>query len=175
MPTTRSMSRRGAAAEPAPSLTSLLSEDEARAMVTSIASPLEPQPVLRFAATCHFIHTAVAGEVGRLREEHLAVRALCRKIGTSCAAARRAELRLLIGVMSTAGRGAHRDAIRRSWMRWPGATTWRAMRSQSTTGMPCWAVSKAVTVDLPEAMPPVSPTRRIVVRAQEILICKWTS
>ena len=30
----------------------------------------------RFAATCHFIHTAVAGEVARLREEHLAVRAL---------------------------------------------------------------------------------------------------
>jgi len=84
------MARRGAAAAPAPSPFSRLSEDEARKMAEAMASPLEPQHLLRFAATSHFIHIAVAGEVGDLREPHLAVRALCRKMGTSYAEACRA-------------------------------------------------------------------------------------
>src|SRR5512137_2982827 len=41
----------------------------------------------------------------------------------------------------------------------PGSTTWRASRSASMTGQPS-ARSAAAKVDLPVAMPPVSPTRR---------------
>jgi len=62
-------------------LAPLLSEDVVRVLVAAAANPLEPQPVVSFSATCHFVHTAVAGEVGRLREQHLAVRDMCRRAG----------------------------------------------------------------------------------------------
>ena len=71
-----------------------LSEDVLRIMVAAIANPLEPHPVVAFAATCNFIHTALAtpprpdelSELGKLHESYLATCTLCRKAGTRCAA-----------------------------------------------------------------------------------------
>ena len=65
-----------------------------RVMVAAIANPLEPHPVVAFAATCNFIHTALAtpprpdelSELGKLHESYLATCTLCRKAGTRCAA-----------------------------------------------------------------------------------------
>ena len=76
-----------------------LSDDELRVMATAIANPLEPHPVVAFAATCNFIRDALAtpphpgelSELGKLQESCLAARAVCRKAGMPCATVCRAE------------------------------------------------------------------------------------
>jgi len=68
-----------------------LSHDELGVIVDGLADPLQPDVAVALSSTCLGLRTPLRAALELLKERHERAVALCRKVGTSCAALRDAE------------------------------------------------------------------------------------
>jgi len=62
-----------------------LSHDELGVIVDGLADPLQPVVAVAFSSTCLGLRTPLQAALEVLKERHAKAKALCRKVGTSCA------------------------------------------------------------------------------------------
>ena len=90
-----------------------LSHDELGVIFDGLASPLEPVVAVAFSSTCKGLRTPLQAAFEVLKERHARVLALCRKIGTSCAALRDA------GELEWSGKGLTAEHMAALWLLLP--------------------------------------------------------